>query len=58
MTDAELKAILNRGGIGEPLYEGEIGETNMPTWRSLAQAFLDYYELKAYNEQKTLDNNG
>jgi len=52
MTDAELKSILNRGGIGEPLYEGEIGETNMPTWRKLAEVFLDYYEMKHYTEKE------
>jgi hypothetical protein len=50
MTDAELKALLNRGGIGETLYEGEIGETNMPTWRKLAEVFKDYYDLQRYNE--------
>ena len=50
MTDAELKALLNRGGIGEALYEGEIGETNMPTWRKLAEVFKDYYDLQRYNE--------
>jgi hypothetical protein len=44
MTDAELKALLNRGGISEQLYEGEIGETNMTTWRKLAQVFKDYYD--------------
>ena len=48
MTDAELKALLNRGGIGETLYEGEIGETNMPTWRKLAEVFKDYYDLQQY----------
>jgi hypothetical protein len=51
MTDAELKAILNRGGIGETLYEGEIGETNMQIWHKLAECFKDYYELKSYNEK-------
>ena len=51
MTDAELKAILNRGGIGETLYEGEIGETNMPTWRKLAEVFKDYYDMQAYNDK-------
>ena len=44
MTDAELKAILNRGGISEQLYEGEIGETNMTTWRKLAESFKEYYD--------------
>jgi hypothetical protein len=52
MTDSELIAVLNRGGIAPALYEGEIGETNMPTWRKLAEVFKDYYDMKAYNEQK------
>jgi|GEM_PF-3458597 len=52
MNDAELKSLLNRGGIGESLYEGEIGETNMATWHKLAEVFLDYYEMKHY-----VDNN-
>ena len=50
MTDSELKALLNRGGIGETLYEGEIGEMNMATWRLLAEVFKDYYDLQRYNE--------
>ena len=50
MTDAELKALLNRGGIGSTLYEGEIGEMNMTTWRLLAEVFKDYYDLQRYNE--------
>ena len=50
MTDAELTALLNRGGISPALYEGEIGETNMPTWRKLAEVFKDYYDLQRYNE--------
>jgi hypothetical protein len=45
MTDAELIAILNRGGIASVLYEGEIGETNMTTWRKLAKEFRNYYEV-------------
>ena len=45
MTDAELIAILNKGKIAPALYEGEVGETNMPTWRLLAKAFRDYYEV-------------
>jgi hypothetical protein len=45
MTDAELTALLNRGGIAPALYEGEIGETNMPTWRKLAKEFQQYYEV-------------
>jgi len=57
MNDATLKAILNRGGIGEPLYEGEIGETNMPTWRKLAEAFRDYYDLQNYTEYKEIIDN-
>jgi len=44
MTDAELKALLNRGGIGETLYEGEIGESNMATWHKLAEEFRKYYQ--------------
>ena len=51
ITDAELIALLNRGGIAPALYEGEIGETNMPTWRNLADAFFDYYEMKHYNHK-------
>jgi hypothetical protein len=52
MTDAELISILNRGGIAPALYEGEIGETNMPTWRKLAECFQDYWEYKnsKYND--------
>jgi len=50
MTDAELKSILNRGGIGSTLYEGEIGEMNMTTWHKLAEVFKDYYDLQRYNE--------
>ena len=50
MTDAELKSILNRGGIGETLYEGEVGEMNMTTWRKLSEVFKDYYDLQRYNE--------
>jgi len=53
MTDAELKSILNRGGIGETLYEGEVGEMNMTTWRLLAEVFKDYYDLQRYNEDNT-----
>ena len=49
MTDNELKEILKQGGIGETLYEGEIGKTNMPTWFKLAEAFKDYYDLQEYN---------
>ena len=45
MTDAELIAILNKGEIAPALYEGEVGETNLPTWRKLAKAFRDYYEV-------------
>jgi hypothetical protein len=56
MNDATLKAILNRGGIGETLYEGEVGEMNMPTWYKLAEAFRDYYDLQNYTEYKELDN--
>ena len=56
MTDAELKAILNRGKISPQLYEGEIGETNMATWRLLAEAFKDYYDLQYYNKDNH-DNN-
>jgi len=51
MTDAELKALLNRGGIASVLYEGEIGETNMPTWRKLAEVLRDYYDLQNYKEE-------
>ena len=51
MTDSELKALLNRGGIAEVLYEGEIGETNMPTWRKLAEVLKDYYDLQNYKEE-------
>ena len=43
MTDVQLKALLNRGGIGETLYEGEIGETNMIIWHKLAEVFKNYY---------------
>jgi len=50
MTDAELIAILNRGGIASTLYEGEVGETNIPTWRKLAKEFRNYYEVY-YNTQ-------
>ena len=50
MTDAELKSILNRGGIGSTLYEGEIGEMNMTTWHKLAEVFKDYYDLQRYKE--------
>ena len=56
MTDAELKAILNRGKIAPALYEGEIGETNMPTWRKLAEAFRDYYDLQNYVEYHKIDD--
>lgn len=51
MTDAELKALLNRGGIASVLYEGEIGETNMPTWRKLAEVLKDYYDLQRFKEE-------
>jgi len=50
MTDAELTALLNRGGIAPALYEGEVGETNLPTWRKLAKEFRNYYEVY-YNTQ-------
>ena len=52
MTDAELIAVLNRGGIAPALYEGEIGETNLPTWRRLAQSFKDYYDMIEYTSYK------
>jgi hypothetical protein len=52
MTDAELISILNRGGIAPALYEGEIGETNLPTWRRLAQSFKDYYDMIEYTSYK------
>ena len=52
MTDAELKAVLNRGGISEQLYEGEIGETNMAIWHKLAEAFKDYYDFHEYNARR------
>ena len=57
MNDATLKAILNRGGIAPALYEGEIGETNMPTWYKLAEAFRDYYDLQNYTEYKEIIDN-
>jgi len=56
MTDAELKAILNRSKIAPALYEGEIGETNMPTWRLLAEAFKDYYDSIEYTEYKVIND--
>lgn len=56
MTDAELKAILNRGKIASALYEGEIGETNMPTWRALAEAFKEYYDSVEYTDYKEIKN--
>ena len=49
ITDVELKALLNRGGIGETLYEGEIGEANMKTWRKLADVIKDKCDLLNYN---------
>jgi hypothetical protein len=57
MTDAELIAVLNRGGISSQLYEGEIGETNMPTWRKLAQSFKDYYDMIEYTPYKEVKYN-
>jgi len=54
MTDAELKAILNRGKISPALYEGEIGETNMPTWRALAEAFKEYFASVEYTDYKEI----
>lgn len=56
MNDATLKAILNRGGIAPSLYEGEIGETNMPTWYKLAAAFKDYYESIEYTDYKVIND--
>lgn len=44
MTDAELKALLNRAGINESFYEGEIGETNMPIWRNLVELAINYHK--------------
>jgi hypothetical protein len=61
MTDAELKALLNRGGIAETLYEGEIGETNMATWKKLAKEFQQYYEVyyltQSDSKESFLDDN-
>ena len=57
MTDAELKSILNRGGIGSTLYEGEIGEMNMTTWHKLAEAFRDHFDLANYTEYKEIIDN-
>lgn len=57
MTDAELKAILNRGGIASCLYEGDdVAEANMATWRKLADTFKDYYDLQEYNKQKAISD--
>ena len=50
MSDAELKAILNRSGIGEPLYEGEIGERNMKKWHKLADNLLAHYAKQQENK--------
>jgi len=54
MTDAELKSILDRGGIPYILYEGEHSESNMKTFRKLAEAFKDYYDLQDYNERQKI----
>ena len=56
MTDAELTALLNRGGISPALYEGEIGETNMPTWRKLAKEFRNYYEVYYSTQSDSRDS--
>jgi hypothetical protein len=58
ISDAELKALLNRGGIGETLYEGEIGERNMKTWHKLFDVFKDHYDLQEYSKKcnKMCDN--
>jgi hypothetical protein len=54
MTDAELKSILDRGGIPYVLYEGEFAESNMKTFRKLAEAFKDYYDLHEYNQREKI----
>jgi len=54
MTDAELKSILDRGGIPSILYEGEHSESNMKTFRKLAEAFKDYYDLQDYNQREKI----
>jgi len=46
ISDAELIALLNRAGISPSFYEGEVGETNLPIWRKLAEVFKDYYDYK------------
>ena len=56
MDDTQLKHILNLGGIGSTLYEGEIGEKNMETWHKLADVFKEYYDLQAYNDRCKCDN--
>jgi len=56
MDDTQLKHILNLGGIGSTLYEGEIGEKNMETWHKLADVFKEYYDMQAYNERCKCDN--
>ena len=52
MTDHDLKEILNRSGIGETLYEGDIGERNMATWHKLADSLLAHYARKQDNTEK------
>ena len=56
MNDAELTALLNRGGISPALYEGEVGETNMPTWRKLAKEFQQYYEIYYLTQAEAKDS--
>jgi hypothetical protein len=56
MDDIQLKHLLNLGGIGSTLYEGEIGEKNMETWHKLADVFKEYYDMQAYNERCKCDN--